>query len=87
MKSAHHLCGEDLLPFFAHFLGLGAIIDCFTAERISLDGQLFYGLNATDASFHFWYKMSDTQDSVALSGIFRSDYTELDNPIHEDSTV
>ena len=75
------------VAFFAPFLGLGGIMDHYTAERISLDGRLFSRLNATDTSFHFWNNRTDTQDSVALSDIFRSDYTDLDNPLHPAYTV
>ena len=44
-------------------------------------------LNTTDASFHLRNKMTITQNSVALSAIFSSDYIVLDDPILQDCTV
>ena len=62
------LCG---VSFFAPFLGLGNCLAHWVAEGKSLSPEMIRNLNSTDA---YW-------DSATVSAIYRSDYTDPENPI------
>ena len=62
------LCG---VAFFAPFLGLGNCLAHWVAEGKSLSPEMIRNLNSTDA---YW-------DAATVSAIYRSDYTDPENPI------
>ena len=62
------LCG---VAYFAPFLGLGNCLAHWVAEGKSLSPEMIRNLNSTDA---YW-------DSATVSAIYRSDYTDPENPI------
>ena len=62
------LCG---VAFFAPFLGLGNCLAHWVAEGKSLSPEMMSNLNSSDA---YW-------EAATVSTIYRSDYTDPENPI------
>ena len=70
-----------IVTYFAPFIGLLDIMGHYKAETLALDYELFKTLNETDdRSYHYWNPVENEFQSVLISDLFRSDYTNIFNP-------
>ena len=72
----------SIVFYFAPFIGLLGILNHYQAESISLDFELFENINDTDDHrFHYWNPYEKEFQSIMAHDIFRSDYTNPDEPL------
>ena len=78
----------SIVTFFAPYIGLLGIMNHYQAETISLDYDTWMNfINSTDGHYHYWNPMKEEYQSIHISQLFRSNYTDPSDPQPPPPTV
>ena len=71
----------SIVTFFAPYIGLLGIMNHYQAETISLDsGTWMNFILSNDGHYHYWNQFEEQYQSIHISQLFRSNYTDPSDP-------
>ena len=79
---------SDIVFYYAPFIGELDIMSHYQAESIPLDYETFKYVNDTDLQeYHYWNENEQEFQSISISKLYRSDYTDTRYPPPPSATL